>query len=822
MTLCAKHILPAALAGLAIAFATLTAPAQNAALTGNVPLYFEAGSPARFLARGRDAQFLISPAGAQLALQKSGSLRALQMQFVGANPQARISGVAEFSGKINYLTGNNPAQWRSGIPTFAQVRVNQIYSGVNLIYYGNQRQLEYDFTVAPGADPNAIAIHFDGVDKISVNARDELVLALGDDEIHQPKPLIYQTVGGAQKEIGGGYKILDAHTVAFAVGKYNRALPLVIDPILSYATYFGGTAGETAWAVAVNTNDGSIYIAGQTFSKFASTNGLPFERNGFQTNFAGGTFTGDAFVAKFDNLGTNLVFLTYLGGNADDAAFALALDGAGDAYVTGFTDSTNFPVTNSIPGGVPGLVNSTNISGKFEKNFGFFPGDAFVAELNPGGSNLIYSTYLGGTNVDSANGIAVDSAGNAYVTGFTYSPDFPTNNAIQNHLACTNSEFFNANAFVTEIASNGAALVFSTYLGGTNFDEGQSIAVDASGIYVAGFTSSTNFPAVNYISQVIGTNSYDGHLLNGSTNQLNSASDAFVTKLAPGGGGFIYSTYLGGINNDVAYHIAVDGSGAAYVTGWTISTNFPDTVATNVIASHLTNNANGFILTTNAFLTKITNGASAGIAYSVVFGGMNSDVGNGVAVDPAGNAFVVGTTSSTNFPVFSNLGFLRATNSGGNDIFVTAFNTNASVVLYSVLLGGAQDDFGYGITLDSSDSAYVVGQTISTNFPATTLSTNFPIYSATQPKLNGTNDAFLAIISQAQFQPSLSITPAPTNKVALVWLEPGASTYKLESNTNLVTTNWVTVTNIPAFSNDWHTVTLPSTNDARFFRLHQF
>ncbi|HZL14416.1 MAG TPA: hypothetical protein VFC85_09795, partial [Verrucomicrobiae bacterium] len=301
------------LAGFASCVAALNLVAQTAAPFGNLPLYFEAGSAAQFIARGSDTEFSISPTHTQFALRKSDSVRAVQMQFIGANPNAKISGGSEFSGKINYLTGNNPAQWRSQIPTFAQVCVGQIYSGINLIYYGNQRQLEYDFTLAPGANPNAIAIRFDGADKISVNAGGELVLKLGGNEIIQPAPEIYQTAKGARKEISGGYKILDKRTVAFSIGKYDSAQPLVIDPILSYSTYFGGTLGETAWAIALDKNDSSIYVAGETFSQHFTTNNLPFSTPGaFQTNFAGGKLTGDAFVAKFDNSGTNLIYLTYL------------------------------------------------------------------------------------------------------------------------------------------------------------------------------------------------------------------------------------------------------------------------------------------------------------------------------------------------------------------------------------------------------------------------------------------------------------------------------------------------------------------------------
>ncbi len=526
----AKKFLAANLTGFALGLTAFAAAAQTAATCGNLPLYFEACSPAHFLAQGQDSQLSISPAGAQLILreQSDAPFCAFQMQFIGANPQARIRGDEELSGKINYLNGNNPAQWRSGIPTFAKARIDEIYPGINLVYYGKQHMIEYDLTVAPGASPDSIALDFDGADKITTNAQGELIFKLGAREIFQPRPLIYQMIEGTRKEITGGYRLLNAHRVAFAIGKYDRALPLVIDPILSYATYFGGTLGEFATAVAVNPNDGSIYIAGQTFSKKFYTNGWSFSTtNAYQTNFGGGKITGDAFVARFDNLGKNLIYLTYLGGSTDDGALGVAVDNAGNAFVTGFTDSTNFPTSSNAL--------YPKISGKITDGFKSYPGDAFVTELNPGGSNLVYSTYLGGSSTDGGTGIAVDSADNAYVTGYSYSTNFPTKNAIQNHLACKYTVYFNCNAFVSEIASNGAALVFSTYLGGTNFDQSLSIALDSgNNIYVTGFTGSTNFPTTNYINQIIGTNLYDGHWLNGLTNKnVTFPYDAFLTKLAP-------------------------------------------------------------------------------------------------------------------------------------------------------------------------------------------------------------------------------------------------------------------------------------------------
>jgi hypothetical protein len=810
----AKSIL-AGLIGAAWLGALATAvAAQMAVVPSGQPLYFEANkgqadSAAQFVARGRDSQFLISPDAAQFVLCKTTapgafSARAIRMQFVGADSRAQISGADELPGKINYLIGNEPAGWQTGVPTFARVRVADIYSGVNLIYHGNQRQLEYDFTVAPGADPGTIAIRFDGADNISISPAGELTLKLGGSEIRQPKPVIYQTVNGARREISGGYNILDARTVAFAVGDYDRSLPLVIDPILSYSTYFGGSGNDTAWAVAVDTN-GYVYMAGQTLSPQFAAN-TPLSTSGaFQTNYQGGLQAGDAFVAKFSNNGSNLVYFTYLGGSADDAAYGLAVDAAGDAYVAGATVSPNFPTKNAI---------YTNISGTAIPHAGYLE-DAFVAELAPGGSNLVYSTYLGGGNVDVAYGIAVDLSGNAYVTGFTYSTNFPVTNAIQNHSACRPDTLYvnnNANAFLTKIGAGGSPLIYSTYFGGTNFDQGRSIAVDSAGnAYIAGFTDSTNFPTTaNAIQTVLGS----------STNSI-IVNNAFVAKFGPSGTNLIYSTFLGGTIGDQAFGIAVDAAGDAYVTGGTASPNFPNT-ATNVpgLFNELTNNLGGLLLTTNAFLAKL-NPNGTNLIYSAVFGGFAGDAGYGVALDPAGDAFVCGASSSTNFPVTTNnipdiTGYLRATNSGGSDVFVIAFTNDLSGLIYSAYLGGANNDFGYGIAVDSADNAYVVGQTLSSNFSAT---------NALHAALDGTSDAFLAKIFNDP--PSLFMSGNSSRVFVGVNANPKFEPelprlFALECSTNLFSTNWVRVLQPLAPTNNYFGVTLNRTNKAMFYRLREF
>ena len=752
------------------------AMAQSAMMPASLPLYFEANqgqvdSPAQFIARGRDSQFLISSDAAQFVLCKmtasrAFSARAVRMQFVGANGRAQISGAEKLSGKINYLVGNNPARWQTGVATFAKLQIGEIYSGVNLTYYGNQRQLEYDFTVAPGVDSGVIKIHFDGADNISISPAGELVLNLGDSQIRQPQPFIYQTANGARQEISGGYKMLDAHTVGFAVGSYDHGLPLVIDPILSYSTYFGGTADDFAWKVAVDTN-GFVYVTGGTLSAKLGTVGA------FQTNYAGGTYTGDAFVAKFSNNGSNLVYYTYLGGSQDDIADSLALDNAGDVFLTGFTDSPDFPTNNALFPKIPG----------HSYPGGLYNGDAFIAELDSTGSHLVYSTYLGGSGFvgnavipsrgDAGTGIALDSAGNAYIVGYTVSTNFPVVNPLAYHLAGTTNALLNRlagsyNAFLTKVGPGGTNILYSTYFGGTNIDEATGVAVDSAGnAYVTGFTDSTNFPTTTNAFQTV---------LGGSTN-IAVVNNAFVAKFAPSGTNLIYSTFLGGINGDQAFGIAVDGAGNAYVTGGTTSPNFPNT-ATNVpgLFNELTNNLSGFIITTNTFLAKLgPNGTN--ILYSAVFGGFAGDTGYGVAVDPAGEAFVTGAASSTNFPTLNALGLLATTNSGGDDVFVTAFNTNGTALLYSVELGGANNDIGYGLALDPLGNAYIVGQTFSSNFR-----TNNALHAA----LNGPSDAFLAKIILTVLPPE--ITTQPTNQMVGV-----------RSTVNLV----VSATGTPPLSYQW-------------------
>jgi hypothetical protein len=783
----------------------------------NLPLYFEANQDQTgFLSRGNGYEFDISATRAQIALRGTAPCQAaVQMQFPGTNPRAEIHGDGELAGKINYLIGDDPAKWQTGLPTFSGVQVAGIYPGINLVYHGNQNQLEYDFDIAPGANPNLVKIHFTGVDKISVTPQGGLSLKIGAGEFFQLAPEIYQVIGGTRKMVMGGYKLLDAHTVAFEIGDYDHSRPLVIDPVLTYSTFFGGNLNTEAWAIALNTNstagatNGSIYIAGETLSKQFSTPGV------LQTNFGGGLYNGDAFVAKFTNPATNLVYLTYLGGAADDVAFGLAVDADGNAFVTGYTDSTNFPIENAS-----GLFPS--ISNSYSANFHTYFGHAFVTEVDPNGTDLVYSTYLGGSSSQSGGeSIALDSSDNAYVVGYTYSTNFPvTPYAFQTHFGGTNvTTLLNYNAFITEVAPTG--LVYSTYLGGTNADVAYAVAVDAdNNVYVAGRTASDNFPVWNEPTNLL----FRPNHLNGATNYtFDSSFDAFVTKFPPLNGTSspytFYSTFLGGTNSDSAYGIAVDSSECAYVTGWTASTNFPVIFPggggkTNYPAglfSYLVTNGVDFFGLTNAFLTKIAADGSA-IDYSAVFGGAGDDIGYKVAVDSADNAFVIGSETSTNFPTVNAFGPLSATNSsqfnnqGISDVFVTAFSNNCSGVIYSVLMGGSYTannlgmSFGYGIALDASDDAFITGETSATNFPTASaptfslIGTNFDIGTF----LNGTNDAFLAEIVYTPGTPDVLVPPvSQTNGVGAI-----VSFMVIATNTTPLLYQWQRDgTNVTSFTN---------------------
>lgn len=614
----------------------------------------------------------------------------LRIKLVGANPAPAVRGLEELPGKANYLIGKDPTKWHTNVPTFAKVRYQEIYPAIDLVYHGDQRQVEYDFIVGAGADPNSIALELEGAGKLEVDAEGNLVLHTGGGTIRQKKPFVYQEVHGMRREIPASYVLRSSHQARFRVGAYDPGRALVIDPVLFYSTYLGSSGYEAGRAIAVDTS-GNAYVTGETSSTtFPTTSGA------FETSFRGGSVFGDAFVSKLNPTGSALVYSTYLGGSGDDQGLGIAVD-AGitpSAFVTGRTSSTDFPTT----------------AGAFQQTFSGGADDAFVAKLDATGSSLVYSTYLGGNQEDFANAIVLDASGNAYLTGTTISPNFPTT------PGAFDTTLRGGDVFVTKLNASGTSLAYSTLLGGFDNDSGFGIAVDASGnAYVTGQTASTDFPTTALAFQ---------KTLGGLTN-------AFVTKVNPNGTGLVYSTYLGGNNGDFGLGIALDSLGSAYVTGQTESTNFPT-------ANALQPTFGGAL---DAFVAKL-DPSGASLIYSTYLGGKSNDAGLGIAVDGSGNAYVTGATRSGDFPI---LNPLRGNGVSSSSAFVAKLNPSGSGLVYSTRLGGNSEDQATGIALDSlpNPNVYIVGITSSASFPTTR--------GAFQTKFGGSfADAFVAKIGNVE------------------------------------------------------------------------
>jgi hypothetical protein len=608
----------------------------------------------------------------------------LRMKLRNANRAAKISGVDELEVTSNYFMGNDPSKWQTDVPSYSKVKYEGIYSGVDLVYYGNQHQLEYDFVVAPGADPSLIAFDVRGAKRILSNADGDLIFKIGKDEIRWRKPVVYQEKDGLRQFVAARYAVTAVNRVKFELAKYDANKTLYIDPLI-YSTYLGGSGADFGYGIAVDAA-GNTYIVGETQS-----NNFPATSGAFQQDYSGSD--GNAFVSKINPAGTALVYSTYLGGSVSDAGTGITVDASGNAYVVGTTTSADFPVTE----------------GAFQTSYGG-NGDAFVTELNPTGSALVYSTYLGGSEGDEGWGIALGSSGNVYVAGSTSSTDFPTKNPFQPVYGGGETD-----AFVTELNSAGSALVYSTYLGGSETDRGNGIAVDSVGdAYVIGYTNSTNFPTVNPLQPAYGGD-----------------YDAFVTKLNPAGSELVYSTYFGGSGADYGFGIAADSSGNAYVVGTTYSGDFPVTPGAFQTLCGSKCGKYG-----DAFVAKI-NSAGSAPAYSTYLGGSgNGDRGSSIAVDSASNAYVTGSAGEK-FPTTPNA-FQRHLGGKATDAFVTKFNATGSALFYSTYLGGSVGTFGCAIAIDSSNNAFVTGYTNSTDFPVTP--------GVFQPTFGGDFDVFVTEI----------------------------------------------------------------------------
>jgi len=694
------------------------------------------------------------------------------MRLVDSNPSATVTGADELPGKSNYFIGNDPKKWRTNVPTFAKVKYRDVYPGVDLVYYGNQGgQLEYDFVVAPGADPNLIKLDVGAVreppyvaaglprhpDVIAVRepptvaavsdrrsavgtpplqervsrplgtplqiaTNGDLVIKTGGGEVRFHKPVIYQRecTANRQSAIGnrqflGGHYTLDAQNhVRFQVAPYDQSRALFIDPVLTYSTYLGGSGNNNAGQGIAVDGSGNTYVVGITDSAdFPTVNPLP--------GMTPGRY--NAFVTKINTAGSALIYSTYLGGGGPGGAGSggngIAIDASGNAYVTGSTFEHNFPTVNPIPS--PEGLKEIGLS------------SAFVSKLDAAGSSLVYSTYLAGDGDDFGLGVAVDSSGDATVVGATSSGAdpgrFPTVNALQPYSVAV-AEAKSRTAFVAKLATSGSTLVYSTYLGGSNYEYAYGVADDISGnAYVTGVTSSIDFPTVNPLQP---------------SNQ--GGQNAFVAKLNPTGSALVYSTYLGGSGNGGGSSIAVDSSGDGYVTGTTDSTDFPTTANSFQPATNNTYTA-GFIAKLNA--------TGSALVYSTYLHGTEGLVGEvdplGIALDASGNAYLTGFTCSTDFPTVDPIQATNNTLPNNCTGFVAELNIAGSALVYSTYLGGTGTDGGNGIAVDSSGNAYVAGETTSTDFPTTP--------GAFQTTIAGGSAAFISKISPASGVPVVGLSP---------------------------------------------------------------
>jgi len=690
------------------------AKTRVAAAYGQLPLAFEqnqgqTAEDVEFVSRGAGYTLFLASADAVLALRQPSrdsnpAESVLRMKLRGGSPASRVAGRGELPGRTNYLIGRDRDKWRRGVARFERVEYENVYPGVNLVYYGNQRQLEYDFIVSPGADPQRIRLAFEGAQTRRIDDRGDLVLETGSDPVRLQKPVIYQDVDGRRQQIAGAYRLEDTGDVTFEVGSYDPTRPLVIDPVLVYSTYLGGSGYDFGLDIAVDAT-GSAYVVGNTLSiDFPVNTDVPHACARIESS------CDDVFVTKLNRDGTAIEYSTYIGGTGTDIGNGIAVDGSGNAYVTGATTSMDFPTVRAI-------------QPVFRSNQAFEP-EVFVAKLGSTGSELVYSTYLGGSGEDRGTAIAVDSQGSAYVTGGTSSADFPTASPLQ--IAHGGS----LDAFVAKLTPDGSALAYSTFLGGESYDIANDIAVTDEGYAsITGETGSLDFPIVN-ASQ--------------PTNQ--GQNDAFLATVVPDGTALAHSTYLGGPGADAGWGLAV-ANRVYYVVGKT-SGDFPVT------------DGQPFGGLTDAFVAIVSFDGEVG--YAKYFGGGDADQGSGIALDAAGNVYVAGVTRSPDFPVRQAF----QSYSGGDDVFVAKLNS-AQELIYSTYLGGQGVEVGPdttpfrgpAIAVDSEGHAYVTGATTSSDFPSTG--------AVLQPVLRGPANAFVAKIfddGSSEARADLSVVETETEE----------------------------------------------------------
>jgi len=652
------------------------------------PLSFEANqgqtdSSVKFLSRGSGYTLFLTPTESVMVLQQREAKEAqthdplaamepapikqsvVRMKLEGANPSPAIDGMEQLPGIVNYFIGNDPAKWRTKIPTYAKVQYKGAYPGIDLAYYGNQGKLEYDFIVAPGADPNQIKLVFEGASDIRVATSGDLVLTTALGDVRMQKPIVYQLEANGHKTLVAGNYFANSKKspeVQIQLAAYDHSRPIVIDPVLTYSSYLGGSANEQFFNRGIAADSlGNAYVAGSTASLNFPIAGTPFQSvsNGF-----------NAFVTKVNPAGSSLVYSTYLGGIGNTNAYDLDVDATGHVYLTGSTASPNFPTT---PGSLQTLKASTT--------------DAFITKINPTGSGLLYSTFLGGNADDVATSIAVDSFGRGTVAGWTISTNFPGASSSPFQAASAGSR----DAFWAILNSAGNGLAMSSYYGGSGNDEANGVAVDSVGaVYITGFTVSSSLYGVSPLSlQAVPSGGEEG----------------FVAKFNIASGTLGYSTFLGGIGNDRGQDLVVDTAGNAYIAGSTRSSNFP--IAGGPVQSTIGGNQDVFVANLNS------NGSA--LLYSTYLGGAGDDFASGIAIDVSGSAVVAGGTRSLVWPGASGSP-IQPNNAGFADAFITKLNSTGTSVLFSTFLGGSLDDNARGVALDGNGNVYVAGDTASVNF----------------------------------------------------------------------------------------------------------
>jgi hypothetical protein len=579
------------------------APPPMAESFQHLPLAFErntgqAPAAADFVARGAGYGVALSRGNAHISLRgaEEAAPAAIDLRLAGARNNPKAAGRQALPGKVNYFIGSDPARWRTGIPTFGRVEYSGVYAGVDLAYYGRQGRLEYDFVVAPGADPSVIRLALEGARRVRVGSGGDLEMETGGARIGFRKPVSYQEIDGARRIVESRYKLAGSNQVGFWLGSYDRRYPLTIDPSLVYSTYLGGSGFDYGTAIAVS-KAGNAFVTGYTSSlDFPTVNA---EQSFFMSYSA-------IFVAELAANGESLVYATYLGGSDYDYPYAIAVDSTGAAYVTGLTESSDFPVMNALYSSLNG------------------PEDAFVTKFSPGGGALTYSTYLGGSGSDYALGIAVDSGHNAYVAGTTQSGDFPTTAGAYQTAAGSSC------SFVAKIDAAGSALTWATYFGQSCSAEATALAVDSQqAVYLTGAA----FPGLPVTSGAPQSTFGGGE------------HDAFMAKLDNAGANLLYCTYLGGSQNDSGTSIAVNSSGDAYATGLTQSTDLPATGSALQTAS-----GGGY----DAFVAEL-NSTGTAWQYLTYLGGQRDDYGYGIALDSSGDAYVAGYTLSNNLKIVASV-----------------------------------------------------------------------------------------------------------------------------------------------------------------------